>query len=532
MLYSRRNILKNAGLVSLGSSLALPRKGNALGVPPLFEDGYPDRKKIITAAIDSALANGASYADGRLIHNERLMIYSDEVRRGEVMSFGIRVLYKGYWGYAASPIWTVDEAARLGKSAVFQAKATVLGRERVTDLAPIKDLSSGHWETPVIDNPFKTHYDELIDYGNALRAFIGNLKYISTQMTGFSFERHNKAYASSEGQYVTQVLYHGIGGISFSLKDYATNEEAGNSVEEVTYASAGVEYVRNASIRDQIRRAHEEAVEDMRLPIKPVDVGRYNVLLDQWSLANVLNKSLGAATELDRALGFEANAGGTSFINEPETMIGSLKVGSPKLNIECDSTRVGSIGNMKWDDEGVQPEAYDLVKDGILVDMQTNREGAGWLNRSELGNTIVRESRGSTRSTMATYVPLLRKGDLVLKSDAGDVTHEDLRAGIKEGIEFRTASADVDFQQTTGVVTGRAYEIRDGKRIARLGNAGLLFRTSELWSNLERLGGQSSSRYFGISSNKGQPVQEGVAGVYSPPAIFKEMTLIDTTRKA
>lgn len=530
IMQTRRNIIRNGGLITVGAMASRPATLLASSAP-LFPNGYPDRNGIISAAVESALAAGASYADARLSHKESLIALKYAPGRTENMAFGVRALYRGYWGFAASSIWSVEEGARLGAAAVEQAKASVLGRERVTDLAPLSNVTNGHWETPVKQDPFKIDPDEILDFNWGLMAFIRSLENMGNIRTMFSFERNNKAFGSSSNQFVTQTLYSASGAIEFDVRDKDTQASILVPVEELSPAGQGYEYFRDRPIRDYIRTVHEEALADLKLPVKPIDVGRYNILVDQSGIANLLSKSVGSATEVDRVFGFEANSGGTSYINEPEVMLGTLKIGSPLMNVLADRSQSGSIGRVRWDDEGVEPTKQNIVKDGILTDLQTNREGASWITDYYKKSGLELKSSGSASAPTALDVPRVHKSDLHLLPAQDNVSRDSLRESLGDGIEFRVPNVSMDFQQVTGMIRGKAYEIKNGKRAARFIDAGVLFRTSEIWNNMYGIGGHDSVRYYGIVSTKGQPPQDVASGVYAPPAIFKEMTLIDVKRK-
>jgi predicted Zn-dependent protease len=90
----------------------------------------------------------------------------------------------------------------------------------------------------------------------------------------------------------------------------------------------------------------------------------------------------------------------------------------------------------------------------------------------------------------------------------------------------------MDFQGASGLLTGRFYEIKNGKRVARLNAAGILFRTPELWKSLLALGGAASARRYGRRALKGEPPQAVEYSVTAVPAVVKQLTLIDAMRKA
>jgi predicted Zn-dependent protease len=102
---------------------------------------------------------------------------------------------------------------------------------------------------------------------------------------------------------------------------------------------------------------------------------------------------------------------------------------------------------------------------------------------------------------------------------------------MDKGIELRPWIS-MDFQFSSGLGRGHAYEITRGKRTAILLNAGMLFRTSELWKNLIHLGGASSMRRFGVMETKGEPSQLSYHSVSAAPIVLKDLTVVDVTRKA
>ncbi len=532
MTFTRRNLLKHSAIALPGSMLL--NKGMSFDD---LKEAFPlatgiDKAKLIATAIDSAIRAGASYADARLTRNESFTINSFSPNPKQTMALGVRALYQGYWGFASSPLCSEEEANRIGESAVVQAKVNVLGRERQTELAPL-EISNGEWETPVKDNPFNIAYEELTDFFAGFSSYASTLKFIKQFNQWYEFSRSYKDFGNSDGQNNSQILYWSSGNVAFKVEDKSIKRESWGKVEEISIAGKGFEYFRDRPIRQYLRNAHEEALNDLSLPMKPIDPGRYVVQIDQGGIANVLQKSIGKATEVDRVFGFEANTGGTSYITDPHTMLNTLKIGSNSVNVWCDRSEIGSAGCVRWDDEGVHPERYDLVKDGILVNLQTNREGASWVKDHYQNTQQDLRSFGTANSPSAMDVQITHPSDLYLMPSDTSITRDNLRESIDDGIEIRIPDISFDFQQITGWSRGgKSYEIKKGKREAILANAGMLFRTPELWNNIISIGGTPSVEYFGLLSRKGQPEQTIASGVKVPPCIVKEMTVIDNTRKA
>lgn len=530
---SRRSFVLGCGSAAIGSvGFMRAEKLWASSNKHIPVDGIQDPrlKEIVQAAIDSAIAAGATYADARLSHTEYFAVTWNYPIMSEHMAFGVRVIADGYWGFAASPEWNTVEASRLGKAAVMQAKANAFIRKGETELAPMSNNESGHWAMPVKDDPFKMAFEEISDFWEGLGRFIRDLEYHERSNRFVTFSRVSKAFGSSVGQYTTQVLYKTGGDISLALVD-SNQARFGGSFHGISAAGLGFEHLRDQPLRENILKFHEDLMSSLKLPLVELDVGRYDTLFDTRAVADLLSKTIGRPTEVDTALGFEANAGGVGFI-DPVDMLGSFKVGSSKLNVVGDRSVEGSVGRVKWDDEGVSPIKVDLVKDGVVANMQCNREGAALIRDHFARTGQVCQSHGCAYAPSALDAPMVHNMDLTISPDSGSNSLDSLRGGMDKGIEIQGPYIDVDFQFVTGSTFGNVFEIRKGKRIGRYDNGSIMFRTPELWSNLISLGGANSVERHGVDSRfqflsqKGQPPQPSAASVFSVPALFKELTLL------
>ncbi len=563
-MITRRTLLRgSAGAVagSLASTLLTrPLHAQADGAVTEFQElptAADDRFRIlITTAVDAAKSAGATYADARLTYSQDMMVegqsLSDKFSRGtypgmrrETMAFGVRAQHNGYWGFASSPVWTTDEAARLGRAAVDSAKANVSGRPRDVEMAPNPGATSGDWTMPVTDDPFAMHPDEIFDYVSGIHKYLDliqsdmRLGSITGGDVGTTFFRQQKAFGSSDGQLVTQRVYRTWGVVSFTVQDRYLESIGMASGALTQFASAGAgrgfELFRTPHTREWIRQLYEELEEERRLPVVPVDVGRFPVLIHAGGVADILKKSVGVATEIDRVMGYEANTTGTSYIMDPDESLGTLKIGAPIMQVTATRSMPGGLAQVKWDDEGVAPPDFDLVKNGILTNLQCNREGTAWMTGylTKTGQPL--RSNGCAYALDAGDAPTVHPADLILHPDPDrDTTLTQLREQIDKGIEFKTSGASMDFQQSTGLLGGASvFLIKQGKRVARIAGAGMLFRTSELWGNLQALGGPGSVMPVGTLDAKDNNFWKvAYSSVSTPPALFKEMSIINPFQKA
>ncbi len=342
--------LTRRDLVKAGASAAalamLPRPLLAqLGArpepaPPIQD---PRIKALALRAIDAARAAGASYADVRLTHTStRQFRYArlDGVFDLEAMVVGARALVDGYWGYASAPVWSADEMVRLGREAVHQAKANTLGQSRPVELAPRPVVRDGHWTMPIEIDPFETSPFEIVDYLASLAYFVQRFPNFKTKANSCVFEVQEKAFAASDGSYITQRLHRSSGAFSLGFEKERLPKMDG-SLDRLTPAGLGWELYTGQPLHDYIRQLMAEMEEDAKLPLKPVEVGRYDTACDPWTTGRIMDGTLGRATELDRALGYEANAGGTSYLNDPLGMLGTYQVGAPRITVTANRSERG-----------------------------------------------------------------------------------------------------------------------------------------------------------------------------------------------
>lgn len=533
---TRRKLLKagtSAAVLTLLPRPLLAYLGGAVAVPlPPIED--PDIKALALRAVEASRAAGASYADVRLTHT-----YRDRV--DEAMHVGVRALVNGVWGFGASNVWSPDEMARLGREAVHQAKATALGQARPVELAPAPKVD-GHWTMPVKLDPFTLDPGEISDVLASLPLYVEvypwSFKNIESTMfqIAYYFVMQEKAFASTDGSYCTQrdYLSRGEFRVDVGLSD---GRSASGALDFLSPAGVGWELYRDHDLREAVRQLLEEMEADLRIPVRPVEVGRYDTVFDARGVAALVDATLGRATELDRAMGYEANATGTSYLSDPFGMVGSYQAGAQALTVTANRAEAGGAGTVRWDDEGVTPDEFPLVKDGVLTDFQTMRESAVWLKDYYATRRQPLRSHGCARVPTAREAPLTHTPNLVMAPGREAQDFDTLVRTLKQGIAIKSfglkMSFDMDFQSLNGLgMSGRFYQVKDGKRVARLSNPGLLFRAPELWKSMLALGGQESVRRYGLSATKGEPEQETFHSVTAPPAVFKQLTLIDVMRKA
>lgn len=536
---NRRGFLQQTARIAVGvssASLWMPHEQLMAQISSIREPGSqiddPRLKILIQRGLDASRTAGANYSDIRLTHSyTREFRNIREVRDIESMAVGVRALVDGYWGFASGPVWNIDEMVRLGLEAVRLTKINALGHPRSVTLPSIPIVRDGHWTTPIQIDPFSVHPFEVADILGGIGIYAQNLPDITGCSLSATFFKQDKAFGSSEGSYFTQRRYVTSGSIKIRYNDSQEREHE-REVSGLEQVGVGFELFDEPKLHHAIDTTIEEIKADLSLPVSPVEVGRYEVLLDPSSTAAVLDGSIGIATELDRALGYEANATGTSYINEPLEMLGDLEIASPLLTVTMNRNEPGGLATVQWDDDGVVPESIALVRAGKLNGFQTTREGAGWLNAHAANSGTATQSGGCSYAPSAMDAPLAHTANLIMQPSLESTSLDDMMRSMKKGILFTGLGVGFDFQLRTGIAMGNAYEIFGGKKVARLEGAAVSFQSTEFWKSLSAIGGKNSVHRSVGKGMKGEPRQSSLHSVTAVPSMIKQQSVIDIRRKA
>ncbi len=531
--FLRTTAVTAAGLSVLGRPEALHGILSPTAHAPVVPD--PDRRALAMRALDAARAAGAQYADVRINTNRnqavstrerRVTGLSDNVTSG----FGVRVLVEGTWGFAASALVTPDEIERVARQAVAQARANRAAQLRPVELAPTEVEPSGVWRSPIRIDPFDIPIEEKVEYlfaANEAALAVPGVRFVTSNMV---FLREDKFFANTEGTVTDQTIFRCLPRMNPTAVS-GSDFQSRNSTD-IAPMGLGYEHVLDSDLIGQAPRFAEEAVE--KLSATSVDPGRYDLVLLPTHLWLTLHESIAHPTELDRIFGFEANYAGTSFIFPMEDFLGSFRYGPDWMQVVGERSTPGSLSTVGWDDEGVKPQDYHIVKDGILNDLQTTREQAPWLAdwyRSQ-GREV--RSHGNSYAQSWADVQFQRMPNInLMPYPDRDVSVEELISGIDRGILIDgDGSFSIDQQRFNSQYGGQVFrEIRNGRLGGMLKDVAYQIRTPEFWNAMDLAGGESTwFRGGAFGDGKGQPAQSNAISHGCPATRHRDVTVINTAR--
>jgi TldD protein len=523
----RRRFLRHAGCIvcAAGADPALLRT-TAAAAEAYGQLDDAGRLRLADMALDLAKQAGASYADFRIGRTQEEFNHARELRldRSDLslsVGAGVRVLLDGSWGFAGSDLVEPDAVRRAVALAVENAKASRLIQAAPIVLEPVA-AHHAEWRMPMNTDPFtvpaQVKADKLLAINAA--ALKAGANFCSASL---SFVREEKLFASSRGSRITQMRVRGYPWFEATAVDRVSGRFADRASLAAPRGS-GWDYIESLDLPAEAALAAEEAQQKVRA--KPVTPGRYDLVIDPTNLWLTIHESIGHSSELDRALGWEANFAGTSFLTPDK--LGKLKIGSRLMNVMADRTQVGGLATVGYDDDGVRAagEEFAIVRDGVFEDYQMAIGQAALIGR--------KRSNGCAYGASADAFPIQRMPNVSLQPNPKPTSLDDLLSAVDDGVYIvGDGSWSIDQQRYNFQFGGQLfYEIKNGKRGAMLRDVAYQSRTPDFWNAMDGLGDKSTYFLGGTyTCGKGQPGQLAPVSHGAVPARFRGINVLNTERK-
>ncbi len=467
-------------------------------------------------AVEAARTGNAAYADARfvLLRDQWLATEDDRVSRisdSESMGIGVRVLAHGAWGFAATSDLRRDAVARAAAEALRIAEANRALRRPGGVRWAAEPPHQGVFRTPLETDPFAVPLERKLDLLLRTNAAVRAVKGVTKCHSHMHFRRQHRVLASTDGTLLESEVVTSTARCTATAVDETT---AKTRYFEAPAANAGYEHIERTPFLAEAERVGSEAVAHLRA--RPCPVGEKDLILHPTHLALTMHESIGHATELDRVLGMEESLAGSSFATLDQ--LGRLRYGSPLMTITCDNTLPGGLATMGFDDDGVPGQRWDLIRDGILVDYQTDRETCHAIGAER--------SHGSCRADSWASVPILRQSNFGLAPGTEPLTPEELIADTRDGIYIEgMGSFSIDQKRQNFQFGGDCFwEIRNGRITGMLRDVTYQAITTEFWGALDAVCDQRFWVSIGVMNcGKGDPCQIAQMSHSAAPCRFRKI---------
>lgn len=471
------------------------------------------------AAITQAMSLGAEWVDIRIseeisrwiqLKDGNLETTSTHSQRG----MGIRVICHGVTGFAASS--RVDHAVvpELVTKAIAMAKLmrTLPGAAFTLASEP---RHTGTWVGNYRLDPITTPESDVVAWLGAGSAMLYQQGVTLTEAE-FTAAKERLFYANSDGSRQWQQR------VRSQPQFRAIHADEANYVDVVTTVPA-------AGIGWEI---HERPDWERELAILPdflaekaaapsLSAGTYDLVIMPSNLWLTIHESIAHATEFDRILGYEANYAGTSFVRRED--IGQLSYGSPLLNVTGDRITPGALATLRWDHEGVAAGRWDIIRQGVLTDVQLDRFSAALAGRER--------SLGCGYADSALHPVLQRMPNVSMQPDPQGTNLGGLISMVDDGLlVVGDKSWSIDMQRRNFQFTAdRFFRIRNGQLHGQVRDIAYQGNTTEFWHSLAAVGGPGTYELHGaLNCGKGQPGQVAAVSHGCPAALFRGVNVLAT----
>ena len=478
-----------------------------------------DLASLQDAALSTCRAFNATYACMRVqqIKTRVLHLRDQQVETSldhRDLGVGVRVVVDGAWGFAATSSLTPEAVRRAARRACELAQRCAgLPGPRV-QIAEEPVARGTHVSSYAVD-PFDVPVAAMVD---VLRDRAGLMQSLDHTSASLECAKETVFLADLAGAEIRQQrvrLYPVYTGVRITADGFDDMSTIAAPV------GRGWEYCLDGYDWESELTALPGLL-DEKCAAPSIKPGRYDLVIDPTNLWLTIHESVGHATEKDRALGYEANYAGTSFATPDQ--LDRLQYGSPHMNIRADRTAEHGLSTVGWDDEAVAAQSWDLIRDGVLVGYQLDRQMAA-----------PERSNGCAYADSAEHVPIQRMPNVNLQPSPDGPDTAGLIGQVEDGIYIvGDKSWSIDMQRFNFQFTGqRFHRIRNGRLDGQVKDVAYQSTTLDFWNALAACGGQQTYVLGGaFNCGKGQPGQVAPVSHGCPSALFTQIPILNTRTEA
>ncbi len=475
---------------------------------------------------------GVSHAEFRFERN-RYQYFSirdgalEGAQDSEDLGFAVRVVLDGAWGFASGVALSESEAVTVAETAITVAQVAARMTSRPVELAPEPVHADVSWVSAYDVDPFEVPLSEKTSLFSAWTKELLAADGVDHATGSLQQVQEIKYYADLAGSSITQQRVR----LEPHVEVHGTDPSTGAFDSMRTLAppvARGWEYLTGDTFDFAGERARLPELLREKLAAPSVEAGRYDLVIDPSNLWLTIHESIGHATELDRALGYEASYAGTSFATYDQ--LGSLRYGSPVMHVTADRTVPHGLSTVGYDDEGVAAQQWDVVRDGILVGYQLDRAMAHTYG-AELNEG---RSNGCAYADSPGHIPIQRMANVSLQPDPEGPDTAGLVSRVERGLYVvGDRSWSIDMQRYNFQFTGqRFYAIEDGELRGQVRDVAYQATTTDFWGAMEAVGGPQTYVLGGaFNCGKAQPGQVAAVSHGCPAALFRDIRILNTTEE-
>ncbi|MGE5488776.1 MAG: TldD/PmbA family protein [bacterium] len=475
--------------------------------------------RIAAEALDVAARRKPDYADVRAVETRTRHVSTKNgkisgLASSESAGVGIRVLFEGSWGFAATDDLSSAGLEVCASLAFDIARASARARKTPVVLAP-EDKYEAEWESPCAVDPFSVPVEDNLGLLLAIDAALRREQGVTLAEASMDFVRERQVFASTLGSSIRQTrTWSGAGYTATSFREDEIQRRSYPNSFGGQFQLKGYELIGELDLLGAAPRVASEAVALHSAAQCPEC--RCDLILDSSQLALQIHESIGHPIELDRVLGSEANFAGMSFLTLDK--LGNLKYGSDIVNVVADARieHGPGLGTFAFDDEGVPAQRINVIQGGLFTGYLMSRETAARIGKPR--------SNGCMRADGWARVPIVRMTNISLLPGEQSIEEVFDCDGIYMETNKSWSIDDRRYNFQFGCEIG--WELRGGKRVRMLKNPSYSGVSTEFWNSCTAIAGRDHWTLWGTPNcGKGQPEQVMGTGHGASPARFRNVRI-------
>jgi len=481
-------------------------------------------QKQIQQQIERIKSAGATYVDTRWYpfdESNFLMMWNGNLKRTAMAresGIGVRVLYKGAWGFCASS--DLSDMGGIYDKALDNARAAA---EKVTFPVRLaeKDILEARFESPCQINPSDVPLAEKVAFLQEMDEKL-NQKGVEQRISYLNFMHKQMIFMDSEGSQIEKLITEVFGEMQVTSKD----KQGVSQLRSYRLKRQGDTRGWESIDRQMFSENAERIIQELNAVLVAEDCPKEDrsVILLPGIMYLQTHETIGHALELDRILGYELAFAGGSFVTLED--FGKLRYGSNKLTARANGVLSNSPGSFGYDDDGVAASDNLLIDKGILVGAITGRQMVEEAN-ARARRQIFDGSSGANRATSFYRVPIERMTNINI--DPGtDGSLDDIIKQTEKGIildgdrSWSIGSNREQFHFGTEI----GWLVEDGQVTQVVKNPTYKGSTVPFWNSLSAVGDESTWKVeFVDNCGKGQPNQIMQLGHGIPVCRFDQVRI-------
>ncbi len=452
---------------------------------------------LLELAVDLARKLGASYAEARyhfnhsseiVVRNDRVLGVGIEVDEG----IGVRVLYNGVLGFAATNNLTREGVTQAVEQAIARARALISTIREARGLAEAR-VGRARYEALAKRSFDSMSIDQKIGFLKSLwRRASEPLKEAKLASLAVVYRESEeiKEIVNSDGAHIISKVPR----LDMYVNLVLAYPQKGTAQRFIEFgASGGLELLKEWKpenrLVEEVRAIENVLLHGVEPPKGPIDV-----VVGSEVVGLIVHESAGHPMEADRIWGREAAQAGESFVKP--YMIGKERIGNEHATVIDDPTIPGSFGFYLYDDEGVPARARYIYLEGVLNEPLHNRWTAYIFGT---------KSNAAARAMNYASEPIPRMANTYL--EPGDMSFEELIEDIELGVYIKSYmewNID-DLRWGQRYVGLEAYMIRKGELAEPVRNPVLELTTKAFYSSI--VAKSRELRFYPGICGKGEPAQ-------------------------